>query len=306
MILNLTVRNSLAWLFATTLGLSGQVRRAKIQCFQNNVITPIYFHNPGKKLFVRIVTWLRDNGYVFVSFDQLTDILNKRMSCPRGAVWISFDDGWKGNIYNVIPVASQYDVPITVFIYTDAIEKGSFWWQNFRECASSLPPAYRDFNVILRSPENVRNEVLQLIARKRMGSAFSREAMTVDDVKSISAMPQVTIGSHTVTHPILVNCDDLQLDYELGESKRKLEDWTGKPVKAFAYPNGRYSGREKRYLEKYGYELAATIDNRFATLDDNRYLLPRTDVMDAGSFTENLCHALGVWGPFVTKLKRIL
>jgi peptidoglycan/xylan/chitin deacetylase (PgdA/CDA1 family) len=153
-------------------------------------------------------------------------------------------------------------------------------------------------------PEHLRKRVLRSI--DRAGLAFSREAMTVDDIKSIAVMPLVTLGAHTVTHPNLPNCAENELEYELAESKRRLEDWTGKPVTTFAYPSGSFDGRERRFLEKYGYEIAATIKNGHTGPDSDRYLIPRSGVMDDGSFIENLCHALGVWEPVVNKLKRCL
>ncbi|HVI08322.1 MAG TPA: polysaccharide deacetylase family protein [Candidatus Binatia bacterium] len=47
-----------------------------------------------------------------------------------------------------------------------------------------------------------------------------------------------TIGNHTLTHQRLVNLDSDQLEKEIGESARKLESWTKKPVDAFAWTFG--------------------------------------------------------------------
>jgi len=148
---------------------------------------------------------------------------------------------------------------------------------------------------------------MKLITQADQQRASRRKAMTIEDVRRISVIPQVTIGSHTITHPVLPNCTDSQIDYELGESKRKLEDWTGKSIRTFAYPFGRFDGRERQFLKKYGYELAfSKTEDKFISLNDDSYLLPRTDVMDDGSCIENLCHALGVWEPITNKVKRIL
>jgi peptidoglycan/xylan/chitin deacetylase (PgdA/CDA1 family) len=300
------VRNAICWLLASILILLGHVKSAKYESFQDGVITSIYFHNPNRKLFRKIVTWLQRNRYTFISCDQLIEILNGRVTCPPGAVWLSFDDGWKGNLANVLPIALEYNIPVTIFIYTDAIENGSFWWKKAKEHSKQLPPPYRDINVLMKSPEDVRKQVLQLIARAEKLEPFTRDAMTIDDIKSISEMPMMTIGSHTISHPILNNCTDVQTDYELGESRKTLENWTGKPVRAFAYPGGSFSSKDVRFLQKHGYELAVTTENRFARSSDDRYLFPRTDVMDDGSFNENLCHALGVWNPTIGRVKRII
>ncbi len=295
----------MCWLLATILILLGLVKRAKYESLQNGVIASIYFHNPDKKLFKRIVTWLKDNGYTFISSDQLVDIMNKKIACPSGAAWISLDDGWKGNIDNVITTAVEYDIPITIFINIAGVEEGTFWWTKVSTYANLLPAELRQTEVV-RMPEDVRKQILQLITQAEPQVTSKREAMAVEDVRRISAIAQVTIGSHTVTHPALSNCNDSQIDYELGESKRKLESWIGKPVRTFAYPFGRFDGRERQFLRKYGYELAATTEKKFAKLNSDCYLFPRTDVMDDGSFAENLCHALGVWEPVISKLKRMV
>jgi peptidoglycan/xylan/chitin deacetylase (PgdA/CDA1 family) len=268
--LNRTIRNGMGWLLAVALVTTGRLKAARKRAFQANVITPVAFHNPSRKLFQKIVGWLNRNGFVFISTDQLLRILCKDIPCPRGAVWISLDDGWKDNLNNVIPVATHNDIPITIFIYTGAIESGSFWWRIKR--ASSLP----------------------------------NEALTEDDIKRIATLYQVTLGAHTVTHPVLPECPEKRVVDEIRNSQKKLEDWTGKPVITFAYPKGRYDGRERKYLEQLSFSLAVTTASGFGTPDTDHYLFPRNIVMDDGTFLENLCHVLGIWEPIVQSIKRII
>jgi GNAT superfamily N-acetyltransferase len=131
-------------------------------------------------------------------------------------------------------------------------------------------------------------------------------AMTIEDIQRISKNNLVTIGSHTVNHAIIPNCTDVELEYEINNSKKELENWTGKEVKYFSYPNGDFDGREKEILEKYGFELAATTENNAVSIDSYLYSIPRYSVMNDGSFAENLCHMLGIWQPFISKIKRRL
>jgi peptidoglycan/xylan/chitin deacetylase (PgdA/CDA1 family) len=299
------IRNAVCWLLAVIFRSLGYLKRARQASFQEGVITPVYGHNPGKKLFRQVVTWFKNNGYTFISCDQLLAILEKKIACPRGAVWLSLDDGWKENIDNVIPIAVAENIPVTIFIYTDAVEDGSFWWRHLRNYTELLPPEIRRTKAIMELPEDARKRILSLIAEAEPRSRSNREAMTIEDVRNIAAVSQVTIGAHTVTHPALFNCDDSQIDYELRESKRKLEEWTGKPVISFSYPFGRFDGRERQFLEQYGYHLAATTENRLSRLESDGYLFPRTDMMDDGSLTENLCHALGIWQPLASRIKQI-
>ena len=47
------------------------------------------------------------------------------------------------------------------------------------------------------------------------------------------------IGSHTLTHPVLTALDGGQIDHELSESRRVLQDMTGQAVESFCYPRGK-------------------------------------------------------------------
>jgi peptidoglycan/xylan/chitin deacetylase (PgdA/CDA1 family) len=51
----------------------------------------------------------------------------------------------------------------------------------------------------------------------------------------------VTIGSHTVSHPILTTLGAEELVYEIRESRRWLEEKLERPVEHFCYPNGAFN-----------------------------------------------------------------
>jgi peptidoglycan/xylan/chitin deacetylase (PgdA/CDA1 family) len=302
--LKMVLRNGIGWLLASLLILLGFRERARQKALQPNIVTAIALHNPPQKLFRKIVVWLLRNGFVFISSAQLIEILDKKIPCPRGAVWISLDDGWKGNMDNVIPISIQYNVPVTIFICTGAVEDGAFWWRKVRQSPELLPARFRNTEAIRQLPEDMRKEILKPLEGNN--PTFRREAMTIDDIRDISLIPQVTLGAHSATHPILPNCTEEQLEHELTASKRKLEEWAGKPVTAFAYPNGVSDGRERGILKANNYELAATAESASITLDSDRYYLPRNEIVDKGSTAENLCHILGIWQPIIKKMKSLI
>jgi peptidoglycan/xylan/chitin deacetylase (PgdA/CDA1 family) len=96
------------------------------------------------------------------------------------------------------------------------------------------------------------------------------------------------------------------LCYELAESKRVLESWTGKSVVSFAYPEGRFDGRESSLLLKCGYELAATTEAAFVTQESDPYLVPRFHVGDNISFPEAICNMVGVWHPTIDPIINVV
>lgn len=296
------LRNCFCWILGWLLILLGFVRKSKNNAFKNNFITPIYFHNPSKKLFAKCIRWLKKNNYLFISTDQLVDIIKRKSKSLVGAVWLSFDDGWKGNIENVIPILEKYNIPATFFIATNPVEDGYFWWTVAEKYRSLLPIKFGDLWTIT---ENERSKIIKNLVNGKI-EEIKREAMTIEDIKRISKNNLFTIGSHTVHHAITTNCSDVELEYEISNSKRKLESWTGKEVKYFSYPNGDFDGREEIILKKYGFELAATTENNAVSIYSHLYSMPRYSVMNDGSFAENLCHMLGIWQPFINKIKKIL
>jgi peptidoglycan/xylan/chitin deacetylase (PgdA/CDA1 family) len=128
--------------------------------------------------------------------------------------------------------------------------------------------------------------------------------MSIAEIRELARIPQITIGSHSENHAILPNCDEEQLRNEILGSKRDLEDWTGRPIRVFSYPNGDFDERTSEILAEAGYTLAFTTENRPITLIDSPYYVPRLSLMDDGSLAENICHAFGLWPPFATILRR--
>jgi len=66
------------------------------------------------------------------------------------------------------------------------------------------------------------------------------------------------IGSHSMTHPLLPDCDRTQLRTEVFDSLERLRSATGGEVASFCYPNGSYDSRCLAEVEDSGYECAVT------------------------------------------------
>jgi len=277
----------------------------------NGCILPVYFHKPRKNLFRKIIVWLKDNGFIFISTKQLVDIIQGKLALKDKAVWISFDDGWRDNIDNTIPTIVEYNIPATFFITTDPIENsiGLFWWSIITRNRKMLPTKYRrNLRKLWSVPETERREILDTIITQIVKTP-SREAMTVQDVKEIAKLPQIIIGSHTVHHAIATNCTEYELESEIRDSKIKIEEWIGKEIKYFSYPNGDFDDRERYILIKHGFELAATtkpsVINTKADKKVDLFSIPRNAVMDDGYYCEAKCHVVGIWQPFIRKIKAI-
>jgi peptidoglycan/xylan/chitin deacetylase (PgdA/CDA1 family) len=71
-----------------------------------------------------------------------------------------------------------------------------------------------------------------------------------------------SIQSHTMTHPMLGECDEGQITYELETSRKIIEDRVGGSVKYLSLPFGSSSERVIRVAERLGYRgVFASLSN---------------------------------------------
>jgi peptidoglycan/xylan/chitin deacetylase (PgdA/CDA1 family) len=287
------MRKFIRQIIAQNLILLGFVRRKNknVQC--ENLITSIYFHNPSKKLFEKCVNWLISKNYHFISTDELYEILNGNKPHKKGSVCLTVDDGFIDNLENILPITEKLKIPITIFVSTEPVKNGVFWW-SFIERNLKI----KDKKKTIEQCKIMSNtDRINFINEIRTDLKLSREAMTKDDVISISKLKNVTIGNHTVNHPITKRCEIDDLQYEITKASEELKSWINKDIKYFAYPNGDFDERETPFLIENNIKLAfTTVPNHInSNIENNNFQIPRFSVNDNGSFSENICKMVGVW-----------
>ncbi len=89
----------------------------------------------------------------------------------------------------------------------------------------------------------------------------------------------MAVASHSLSHPHLARVGAEQLRAEVRDSKARLEDALGHPVRAFCYPYGNFSPAVLEEVKRAGYNLAASTirDNRNG--EAHRFALRRIMVM---------------------------
>lgn len=295
--MNKKIRHINASAVAFFLIMTGFTKRVKRKAKRGDFILSIYFHSPSKPLFEFCIKWLKKNGFRFLSQQDILAISQKKMPFPNAGVVITIDDGWKTNEKNIVGVANKYEVPVTIFISTDPIENGNFWWPSIH-AALKLKLTDRSVQDLKQVPNKEREEIFQKIQEVVQ---LPREALTINQVKEIVQSKFITIGSHTISHPVLINCKDEKSYIELKLSKEKIEGWINSSVNYFAYPNGDYSKREIQYLKDIGYALAYTTEPAYLTGQKLKhvYELPRFCIFENISKAEAICRILGIWQRFI-------
>ena len=80
-----------------------------------------YINTPQS--FEENIKVLLENGYTFISFQELNDAINGKMSLPEKPILINFDDGYYSNYEYVFPILKKYNVKASIFVVTDKIGK---------------------------------------------------------------------------------------------------------------------------------------------------------------------------------------
>ena len=103
---------------------------------------------------------------------------------------------------------------------------------------------------------------------------YMDKSMLID----LARHPLVTIGSHTKSHPRLVECSHERVREELHGSKKYLEDLLSTEIKFFSYPHGSFNEKIKNQVIDAGYKLGFTSRFDVHTSCHDKYLINRNEI----------------------------
>ncbi|MEO1590642.1 MAG: polysaccharide deacetylase family protein [Cyanobacteria bacterium J06632_22] len=101
-----------------------------------------------------------------------------------------------------------------------------------------------------------------IFTAKPDGDIVGRSTVTWEQLQVMAADPLVTIVSHGVNHPPdLRELSDEDLRQELVQSKQRLEEQLGIPIRYFTYPEGNHDERVMAAAADAGYLAALAMDD---------------------------------------------
>lgn len=186
---------------------------------------------------------------------------------PRGRhVLISFDDGYRDNYEVAFPVLKSHGVPGTFFLATRFLDQPYVsWWDEIAWMIRTTTAEFLDGHDWLQEPLLIDHLNPQATIRKLLkvykslpgsrtaeylqwlseetgrGRCPTRLAlnqwMTWDMAREMRA-GGMQFGAHSVNHPILSLIPVEQQQWEIAESRRRIEQELGEPINAFSYPVG--------------------------------------------------------------------
>ncbi|HZB36603.1 MAG TPA: polysaccharide deacetylase family protein [Beijerinckiaceae bacterium] len=255
----------------------------------------------------RVLALVDEMGFELVSLDEVPARL-RNGGQPFAA--ITFDDGYRDTVEHALPVLRRHAAPFTVFVTTQFAEgAGRLWWLELEEAVAWLDrisvnvgeetiaaPAStaeekqaafeRLYWALRRGPEERLRATVALLA-EAAGVDGARLVRTLclgwDEIAALAREPNVTIGAHTLSHPMLAKWPAAVARREMAESKAGIEERLAVPVRHFAYPVGdpaSAGAREFALAEEVGFVTAATTrpGHLFPAHASHLHALPRVSV----------------------------
>lgn len=157
--------------------------------------------------FERLVLRLKSLG-TFIDTNALLDMLAGRRPVDGRYLHLSFDDGFRNNVTNALPVLRRHAVPAIFFVPTALVGAG---WDRARDYCLNVT----HYRAVI-------------------------EMMTWDDVRAVLDAGY-EVGSHTRTHARFsaISTERRHLEDEIAGSKHDLESRLGCRCRFISWPYGR-------------------------------------------------------------------
>ena len=222
-----------------------------------------------------IVDKKRD-GYKFVDIDTI--VHQKYAFSHKKQINITFDDGFKDVYQYAFPIFKKYNIPFTIYLTTDFPDgTANLWWILLEKIVkenTSLELSGKHFNCAteeekidtfeaviqeIYQQEETPIEVLSDCLQKYAAGIESTDdvALSWGELQEMLDSGLLTIGSHSVTHPMLTKITLGKVEQELMASKKRIEEQLGVEVRHFSYPHSAYSEQMFDVLKRCGYTSAA-------------------------------------------------
>jgi peptidoglycan/xylan/chitin deacetylase (PgdA/CDA1 family) len=278
-----------------------------------NNITPAYLQ--------KCLTYLKSNGFSFVSAEDIVNYLRHDIVLPEKSVVFTIDDGFYDQANLSAPVFAEFNCPTTIFLISGMIDEGAWPWfdkvqyliVNSKSNSITLNMHGKDETIALNNKKNrylagskirrymktidsalfpeIIEELERLVGIKAPQTPPDEyKPMTWDQAREAEKMG-IKFGPHTVTHPILSKVSKEQASYEISHSWQRLKDELSSPSPVFCYPNGTpndFGEREIEIIKSCGLPGAvSTVPayvNTMKSADHNIYSIPRLSL--PGSYTD--------------------
>jgi peptidoglycan/xylan/chitin deacetylase (PgdA/CDA1 family) len=259
------------------------VRPARPGRFQPNRLLEV---TPG--FFNRVIKYLRSADVDLVSLDEVHRRLVER-DFSRRFVCLTFDDGYRDTLQIAYPLLKAEGIPLAVYVATSFPDRlGELWWlaleaviANNDRVGLSIDGRNRTFDCETVAQKRALYDELYWWLRARPTEIELREVirnlaacyhvdiaafcktlcMSWQELAKLAADPLVTIGAHTVSHPMLAKLPENSVRSEIDLSRSVIEAALDKRSEHLAFPVGDRTSagpREFAIAAELGFKTAVT------------------------------------------------
>ena len=211
-------------------------------------------------LFRRAMAQLSERGFRTLDLLEAVDRLRQGTPLPERSLVITFDDGYRSVYEEAWPVLEHYGMCATIFLTVG--ERGK------TDAGTRLPPLHG------RS----------MLSWAEIGEMHSAG---------------IAVGAHTLTHVDLTQAPLDQIETEIRQSKRAIEEALGTSVESFAYPFGRLDQRSLAIARQH-FACACSDKMGLVSPDSDPHTLERVDAYYLRSDRLFGLVGTGFFRPYVT------
>jgi peptidoglycan/xylan/chitin deacetylase (PgdA/CDA1 family)/glycosyltransferase involved in cell wall biosynthesis len=158
---------------------------------------------------------------------------------PRKPFILTFDDGYRDNYVNMLPLTEKFGFKGVLFLLGDFQANVNFW------------------------------DIGEDVEANRIMNTEQKKSFVDHGWE---------IGAHTLTHPHLTQLSDEDVLREVCESRDRIEQELQAKVVTFAYPYGTYDDRIKGLVRQSGFEFGIATDTGGRTIEDDRFAVFRVNM----------------------------
>jgi peptidoglycan/xylan/chitin deacetylase (PgdA/CDA1 family) len=280
--------------------------------------------------------------YHVVSPEQVRDWIVDGKDLPALAILLTCDDGLRNGLTSMAPILREEDLSCLFFVLGASLAENSriLWYEELYLLLLAAPAGSYSFDFLgvklelgdrgqrrsawwslvkkLSQYDQVARARFIELSRVEFGlpdgwnaECWNNEALRErfsllkgEDLRQLVSQG-MSIGSHTLNHPILSQQTSDEAWREISESRSLLERAVGKPVWALAYPFGdpaSVTTREMQMAEQAGFQCAfMNVGGGFGA-QLPRFALPRVHVTVDMNLSEFEAHVSGFHRDFRSRL----
>jgi peptidoglycan/xylan/chitin deacetylase (PgdA/CDA1 family) len=244
--------------------------------------------------------------YEAVSLAEAVSVLRGERKDRGSVLAITFDDGYRDFYEQAWPILRELGLPATLFIPTAYIGSGRmldhdrFYRYVMRArsrglslrvplvkarlsedkveaLCSEVDPlqAYIQFSRLPFAQRESSLSCLEDFVGDKKEEEHNGSCLLNWEMVREMASAGISFGAHTENHVVLTHEEPETVEREILRSKQVLEEMTGRPVRHFAYPTGRYNAAIMKAVASIGFEAAVTTERRLNRRGDELLRLGR-------------------------------